>query len=446
MHDPRLSSDQSRKRKSLDKLDKAPPLKRPRSEHASIPTLTLEMLPDTMLLLIGGILKSDAEQAQLEGSQEDYSEASADMVSPTSTDHSIPNPSLKALVSLSSTNRRFRTFFQGQPLLNSMKNNAVTQLVTHVLHGRKQAVEDIIKANPGILRASCVAPVAADPTGRQFKHLTAYEAALCCRDVCGNGSNHEEMVEMMHRYFTKIVDGEAERQIQYNSVFPNGSNAMALQQQSDAEQFKDELLHDVIATIQRASKDDVAQQLLYKEFLKGTNETELALAIDTFRDTFTLISLDEQHENLMYFVKAVDAYPSTGNLFVTDPVAAQKLNLYWIMVLGHIQAVSFSENTKQIFYQALYNYIQNGEPNQRLKSSKHGNKRLSTSIQDTKAGHDFAAFGEGGHTSTTFGFLLPILSRMVTKLFHERYDALHRYALIEDCSDQAEHSDLMINL
>ena len=110
----------------------------------------------------------------------DMPDASASAAANTSSDASeASQTSLQALSALARTNRTFNSIFQ--PMMSELKQKEVTELVTHVLHGRKKEAEAMIQKNPGLLRASCKAPlvkIAVGADSRNYDNVTAYEAAL----------------------------------------------------------------------------------------------------------------------------------------------------------------------------------------------------------------------------------------------------------------------------
>lgn len=383
-------------------------------QHADTPSaqdFSLANLPGDILKHIGSFLVAEAHKSQKQQfkalaqntKQTDPDEADASASASTVAARATPtaNESLQALKALTETSTRLGGIFQPAPMLERLRDNAVTELVTLVLYGRKEEAEAMIRKNPGLLRASCKAPLVQIQVGadtRDYDNVTAYEAALYSADVCANKGNHEEMVEMMHTYFDQMEGGEGERQAQFDTVFPDGVEAITADQEQKAQDFKTGMLQTIITAIDDASPEDVVSQLEHKT-VTDNNNTGLAQAFEAFRNEFKRMSLADKHENLNYLMEAFDAFAAKGNKIgqwwraASKSGNCDKLDLYWRMVIGYVQAVSLAENTKQAFYQGLHNYVGSNLPLGRRDSFPVVGGDLSLSLNSSGAGFDCASSG-----------------------------------------------------
>ena len=232
-----------------------------------------------------------------------------------------PHLSLASLKNLSTTS---------SPLYKLFKPDIARRLfVQHVINGDEAKVRILLDKNPELLLIKALR--ADDYSGRKFRNITAFQAALCTYDV--------EMWKMIEFYFEKIENGQEQKLKQINEIFPDSK--LPIQRSYDFSQ--------IIRAITDSSNTDVKAALEMQQ----SNST-LCQALGKFRTDFKNLSLKEQCFNPRHLLEALKVYMHQLTCFTDDPYYGVtdeityyiriystwnrcKCDLFWRQVIGYIQ-------------------------------------------------------------------------------------------------------------
>ena len=202
-------------------------------------------------------------------------------------------------------------------------NKLIKKFLTHVVLGEKNAAEEMLKKDPGLLlhKAKVV-----DEAGRTI-YGTAYQIALGAKDVSVNSAKFEEMAEMIARYLKQLPNGKVEMEKQRAEQFPEAWELFEA-----ARKAKDsEAINKVFAAIKNAATPK-AEQDAVKEFLDYLAEQKKQVITAGF------------HFNEALFEEALKLYDDNYSAF--GGVDSRKNRLAAINVIGSIEKY-FTANLAQ---------------------------------------------------------------------------------------------------
>ncbi|KGP63343.1 hypothetical protein EP47_10810 [Legionella norrlandica] len=207
----------------------------------------------------------------------------------------------KSKAQWSQTSHGFYQFFK-----NDLEKEAVTELNTHVLLGNEKKALAMIASCPERL---CARGTAVDYSGRTFKNVTPFQAALLSHDVT--------LWKKMEPYFDALPDGQAEKANQFKELFPEG---LPKQESYD--------FSTLIQIITKSSNAETRASL--DKPLDIT--TPLGLGIDAFRKKFTKLAMEETFFNPMHLIKAFKVYDQQYSQWNDN-----QCRLFLCQVIGYVQ-------------------------------------------------------------------------------------------------------------
>jgi len=218
-------------------------------------------------------------------------------------------------------------------IIDKPKNTtALDALLKHIVHGEQDSTEFIIEADPTILfKYGNVV----DYSGRLIRG-TPYQIAI--------GAGDHDMAKMISSFFDNLtkVDGQKEKQEQYNEQFPVNNGGMNSSYSYTA----------LIKSISESKSDE---------------ECEDSLAI--FRDNFEPVKeiRSGSHFNPQLLTDVLEQYIKCYDDF--GGYNSRKNNLFWRQVVGYIQRF-LPAHFAQAFCQGLNNVAKKGAKlNRSLKFS-----------------------------------------------------------------------------
>ena len=209
------------------------------------------------------------------------------------------------------------------------------QLVQSIVYGDLKKAEDLLKANPHLLRTLFTEKVTVTDYSRRKVKQTAFGAALCAMD--------DEMCEMLANYMT--LD---EMNDQYQTIFPEGHEAYY--QTQTAFDFTQ-----IIDTISNSNNADVEKA----RSLELPNNTLLWVSLEQFRADFTQRSHEECVFNPLHIIKAFVLYDEKYNNWTWN----QRI-LFWQQVIGYVQRF-LPANIAMDFAQGRYCGVEKKEKSKR---------------------------------------------------------------------------------
>lgn len=193
--------------------------------------------------------------------------------------------------------------------------------------------------------------VVTDPSGKPFKNVTPFEAALC--------TGNQRLCELLKSYFEQIPNGLEIIQAQIKKIFPEGfpeeGEAPHIQKQKQqALAFKEKVLKPLIAVMiaDTTSEEDVIAMLDNKRA-----DSTLGSAIADFREEIKKLSYEDPISNPFYLQEAFNLY---GECFNRLTSWDQK-DLFCIQVIGLIQCYSSAADL-QAFAQGLQSLVDERKP------------------------------------------------------------------------------------
>lgn len=238
-------------------------------------------------------------------------------------------------------------------------NPMAIQLVQLIVYGNLEKAEDLLKANPHLLRTLLTEKVTVKDYSRRKVKQTAFGAALCAMD--------DELCEILANYMTK-----EEMDSQYQAIFPAGHEAYY--QAQTAFDFAQ-----IVDTISNSNSADVEKALS----LELPNTTPLWVALEQFRADFTQWSNQETVFNPQHLIKAFELYDEKY-----DNWTSNQQNLFWRQVVGYVQRF-LPANIAMDFAQGLYERIEN-----KVKSNRSFNFRYGgVSIFPLSVGSSLSGLG-----------------------------------------------------
>ena len=221
-------------------------------------------------------------------------------------------------------------------------NPLAIQLVQSIVYGDLKKAEDLLKANPHLLRTLLTEEVTVKDYSRRKVKQTAFQAALCAMD--------DELCEMLTNYLTFDEMNE-----QYQTIFPEGHEAYY--QAKTAFDFTQ-----ITDTISNSSYADVEKALS----LELPNNTSLWVALEQFRVAFTKRSNQEAVFNPQHLIKAFELYDEKH-----DNWTSKQRDLFWRQVIGYVQRF-LPANIAMDFAQGLYDRVENKVKSKRSFNFAYG--------------------------------------------------------------------------
>lgn len=257
------------------------------------------------------------------------------LFSQTTLANTLSNYLKQAQTERSTVNTKEGFFKKPNPLAN--------QLVQFIVYGELNKSEELLKANPSLLKTLLTEKVTVtDYSRRKVKQKTAFQATLCAMD--------DELRGMLAKYMTK-----EEMTCQYQAIFPQGHETY----------FKAQTPFDfshIVATISNSSDDDVKKALS----LELPNNTKLWGELQQFRSDFTKRSYQETVFNPQHLIKAFELYDSQFEKWNWD-----QRDLFWRQVIGYVQRF-LPANIAMDFAQGLYDRVENKEKSKRSFKFTYG--------------------------------------------------------------------------
>jgi len=180
-----------------------------------------------------------------------------------------------------------------------------TTLLSHIVKGEEAEALKMIAAKPSLL---CTRAKATDYSGRSYKDVTPFQAALLCHD--------STMMLKMEPYFDKLPNGAAEKLSQFRQLFPDG-----LPQQKPYD------FTWIIQVFSESQDDD-----LEAAFRRENNNTPFDQALKKFRETFTDLVMKEIFFNPSHFITALKIYDTQFKSW-----SDTQRNSFWGTIVGYTQ-------------------------------------------------------------------------------------------------------------
>lgn len=178
-------------------------------------------------------------------------------------------------------------------------------LLSHVIKGEEAEALKMIDAKPCLL---LIPSQAIDYSGRSYKGVTCFQAALLCHDVT--------LWKKIEPYFGELTNGQEEKASQFKALFPEG---LPKQEPYD--------FSALIKVISESSDADITAALK-----KENNDTPICRALMDFRAAFTDLAMKETFFNPLHLIEALSVY---GEQF--DHWSWKQRDLFWRQVIGYTQ-------------------------------------------------------------------------------------------------------------
>lgn len=262
------------------------------------------------------------------------------------------------------------------------------QLVQFIVYGDLKKAEDLLKANPTLLRTLHTEKVTVKDYSRRKVKQTAFQAALCAMD--------DELCEMLANYLTK-----EEMDSQYQAIFPTGHEAYY--QAQTAFDFAQ-----IVDAISNSNPADVEKALS----LELPNTTPLWVALEQFRADFTKRSNQEVVFNPQHLIKAFELYDKKYNSWTSN-----QQDLFWRQVVGYVQRF-LPANIAMDFAQGLYDRVENKVKSKRSFNFTYGGGSIFPLSLDSSLaglGYNFAG-GARGRVLGRGGGLVRLVGRLFQNL------------------------------
>jgi hypothetical protein len=286
----------------------------------------------------------------------------------------LENNTLQTLLSETTIANTFSDHLQQAQTERNTANTAVgffkksdplaIQLVQSIVYGDLKKSEDLLKANPLLLRTLLTEKVTVKDYSRRKVKQTAFQAALCAMD--------DELCEMLANYLT-----QEEMNSQYQVIFPAGHEAYySAQTAFDFSQ--------IVNTISDSIPADVDKALS----LELPNNTALWVALEQFRVDFTKRSNQEVVFNPQHLIKAFELYDKKY-----DNWTSKQQDLFWRQVIGYVQRF-LPANIAMDFAQGLYARVENKEKSNRSFNFTYGGGSIFPLSLDSSLaglGYNYAA-------------------------------------------------------
>ena len=246
-------------------------------------------------------------------------------------------------------------------------NPMAIQLVQFIVYGDLKKAEDLLKANPHLLRTLLTEEVTVKDYSRRKVKQTAFQAALCAMD--------DELCGMLANYMTK-----EEMDSQYQAIFPAGHEAYY--QAQTAFDFTQ-----IVNMISNSNNADVEKALS----LELPNNTPLWVTLGQFRADFTKRSNEEVVFNPQHLIKAFELYDEKYDSWTSD-----KQDLFWRQVIGYVQRF-LPANIAMDFAQGLYARVENKEKSNRSFNFRYGGSAIFPLSPDSSLcglGYNYATLGD----------------------------------------------------
>ncbi len=221
-------------------------------------------------------------------------------------------------------------------------NPLAIQLVQSIVYGDLKKAEDLLKANPHLLRTLLTEEVTVKDYSRRKVKQTAFGAALCAMD--------DELCEMLAHYMT-----QEEMNDQYQATFPAGHESYySAQIAFDFSQIVDTISNSNAAEVEKALS------------LELPNDTPLWASLEQFRADFTNRSNQEVVFNPQHLIKAFELYDEKYNSWTL-----KQRDLFWRQVIGYVQRF-MPANIAMDFAQGLYDRVENKVKSKRSFNFTYG--------------------------------------------------------------------------
>lgn len=211
----------------------------------------------------------------------------------------IPSKDFTTRLNWSKASKRFHAFFK-----EKLKENGIERLISHVVRGEEREAMRMIAQYP---EALCAKSSAIDFSGRIFSRVTPFQAALLCHDTV--------LIKKMEAFFDKVDGGQEEKINQFIELFPEGL--------PNQQNYK---FNNIIQVILNSSQNDIEKALLNEQ-----NDTQICLALNTFRNDFAALSRNELFFNPNHLLRAYRHFEQSNAWLPPQ----QKL--FWCQVIGYIQ-------------------------------------------------------------------------------------------------------------
>lgn len=242
--------------------------------------------------------------------------------------------------------------FQENIFLHYESEPAFLELLTAVVKGKKMFVKaklsQLTPAALAVLLTQTSKQVVTDYSGRQFKNVTLFEAALLVHQVAAN-DRYRGLCEFIA---SKFVNKEVCVK-QYLSIFPRGAEITFANLKRDCFNFSA-----IIIAFDRASSDEIS--LIVNDSNKimncasmheGSASATLQQSIALFRQHFSSEVLQTKHYNPHHLMQAVEIFYAHYN----EWSSAKKLLFMW-QVIGYIQRFTVADEA-QIIVQGFYDVL-----------------------------------------------------------------------------------------
>lgn len=236
--------------------------------------------------------------------------------------------------------------------LHNESEQAFLELLTAVVKGKKRFVitklSQLTPAALAVLLTQTSKQVVTDYSGRQFKNVTLFEAALLVHQVAAN-DRYSGLCEFI---VSKFVNKEVCLK-QYRSIFPRGAEITFAYLKLNCFNFSA-----IIKAFDKASSDEIS--LILNDSNKSTNlasthagsvSETLQQSIAIFRQHFSSEVLQTKHYNPHHLMQAVDIFYAHYNAW---PYA--KNLLFMRQVIGYIQRFTVADEA-QIIVQGFYDVL-----------------------------------------------------------------------------------------
>lgn len=225
----------------------------------------------------------------------------------------LPNTSISALTK---TSHLFHGTFK--PLLDERRTACVDYIISLIVNSNQDAVKDIIRTRPSLLRYP------------GSTHVTAFQKAIMLKDGM--------MWQMLSAYFDNLRDGDEERRRQFYDILPSGH-------------FQDRPPHcfdHLIQLISSAKPEDLAAVIALQP-----DSNPLSLGLAHFRRQFDSLIAKERDFNPQHLIAAENAYNKSAansaansrydfkqkdNIALDSQWSKDQKTVFCVFVIGYIQS------------------------------------------------------------------------------------------------------------
>lgn len=247
--------------------------------------------------------------------------------------------------------------------------HTLKSLLTAVVEGNEALANKIIRCRPELLLDASA--TVTDLSGKEIKNLTPLQAAICAGDTDMVQMIKEVLQQKLQIGITLSFNPELEIQRQIATIYPNGDiNAIEAAQIATAQAFKTSMLEGIFTVINAATAELVKNEI----DTPGQNnpDSQLNIALHTFRAQFATTVNSEQIFNPFYLLKAFEFYDEQFDNFRVNPDDIwSRRSIFWCQIIGYIQR-HLPACLLQAFAQGIYDIRENKEKLNRDFNFRYG--------------------------------------------------------------------------